>query len=114
MAVRALTRLALQAKGYTVLEAANGEEAIRLCEQQHPGPIHLLVSDVVMPQMGGRQLAERLSNLQPKMRVLFVSGNTDDAVVRHGVLKADVQFLQKPFTVEALQRKVRAVLDGGG
>jgi PAS domain S-box-containing protein len=110
-AVRALTGLALQKKGYTLLEAANGEEAIRLCEQ-HLGPIHLLVSDVVMPEMGGRQLAERLTARHPEMRVLFVSGYTDDAVVRHGVLQAEVAFLQKPFTMDALHRKVRAVLDG--
>ncbi|MDQ2948682.1 MAG: response regulator, partial [Acidobacteriota bacterium] len=112
-AVRALTGLALQKKGYTLLEAASGEEAISLCEE-HLGPIHLLVSDVVMPDMGGRQLAERLTVLRPEMRVLFVSGYTDDAVVRHGVLQAEVAFLQKPFTMDALHRKVRAVLDGPG
>jgi PAS domain S-box-containing protein len=110
-AVRALTALALQKKGYTLLEAASSEEAISLCEE-HLGPIHLLVSDVVMPEMGGRQLAERLTALRPEMRVLFVSGYTDDAVVRHGVLQAEVAFLQKPFTMDALHRKVRAVLDG--
>jgi two-component system, cell cycle sensor histidine kinase and response regulator CckA len=112
-AVRTMTRLALQASGYTLLEAADGEEAIRVCEQ-HRGPIHLLVSDVVMPQMGGRQLAERLTALHTKMRVLFASGYTDDAVVRHGVLQAEVAFLQKPFSMDALQRKVRAVLDEVG
>ena len=91
----------------------DGGEAIRICEQ-HLGPIHLLVSDVVMPQIGGRQLAEQLIALRPEMRVLFMSGYTDDAVIRHGVLQAEVQFLQKPFTVDALTRKVRAVLDGVG
>ena len=109
-ALRALTRVALLAKGYTLLEAADGEEALRLCEQ-HVGPIHLLVSDVVMPHLGGRQLAERLMVLHPEMRVLFISGYTDDAVVRHGVLQAEVAFLQKPFPMNALHRKVRAVLD---
>jgi two-component system, cell cycle sensor histidine kinase and response regulator CckA len=112
-AVRAMAGLALQTNGYMLVVAADGEEAIRLCEQ-HPGPIHLLVTDVVMPRMGGRQLAERLTVLHPETRVLFLSGYTDDAVVRHGVLQSQVQFLQKPFTVDALTRKVRAVLDGVG
>jgi two-component system, cell cycle sensor histidine kinase and response regulator CckA len=110
-AVRAMTGLALRSKGYTLLEAANGEEAVRLGEQ-HTGPIHLLMSDVVMPRMGGRQLAERLTSQHPEMRVLFVSGYTDDAVVRHGVLRAEVAFLQKPFTMDALHRKVQKILDG--
>ncbi len=109
-AVRMLTRLALQANGYNLLEAGDGAEAIRLCEL-HRGPIHLLVSDVVMPFLGGRLLAEQLTALHPEMKVLFVSGYTDDAVVRHGVLQADVAFLQKPFSIGALQRKVRSVLD---
>jgi PAS domain S-box-containing protein len=109
-AVRALTRFALEQAGYTVLEAAHGLDALRLCEA-HAGPIHLLVSDVVMPQLGGRELAERLTTLRPQMRVLFLSGYTPDAVVRHGVIEADVAFLQKPFTLDALTRKVREVLD---
>jgi two-component system cell cycle sensor histidine kinase/response regulator CckA len=112
-AVRAMAGFALRTNGYTLVEAADGEEAVRLCER-HEGPIHLLVTDVVMPRMGGRQLTERLKTLHPEMRVLFVSGYTDDAVVRHGILQAQVQFLQKPFTVDALIRKVRAVLDGPG
>ena len=111
--VRSLIRTALQANGYTLLEAADGEAALRLCER-HSGPIHLLVSDVVMPQMGGRELVERLLAVHPEVRVLFVSGYTDDAVVRHGVLQAEVAFLQKPFSVDALQRTVRAVLDRAG
>jgi two-component system cell cycle sensor histidine kinase/response regulator CckA len=110
-AVREITGLTLKAMGYTLLEAANGEEAIRLCKQRSE-PIHLLVSDVVMPGIGGRQLAERLTTLHPEMRVLFVSGYTDDAVVRHGVLQAEVAFLQKPYSMAALSHKVRAVLDG--
>ncbi len=111
-AVRTMTRLTLEGNGYLVLEAVDGEEALRLCAQ-HPGPIHLLVSDVVMPRMSGRQLAEQLTTLHPEMRVLFVSGYTDDAVVRHGVLQAEVAFLQKPFSMDDLQRKVRAVLGAG-
>ncbi len=110
-AVRAMTRMALQVNGYTLLEAEDGVEALRLCER-HAGPIHLLVSDVVMPRMGGRELAARLTPLRPEMRVIFVSGYTDDAVVRHGIRQAEVAFLQKPFSPDTLRRKVRAVLDG--
>ena len=109
-AVRGITRLALQMHGYTVLEARNGKEALRVCDQ-HQGPIRLLITDVVMPEMGGRQVAERLTACQPGIRVLFLSGYTDDAVVRHGILEAEVAFLQKPFTPVALATKVREVLD---
>jgi two-component system cell cycle sensor histidine kinase/response regulator CckA len=110
-AVRGITRLALHMHGYTVLEARNGREAWGVCER-HPGPIHLLITDVVMPDMGGREVAERLTAGQPGLRVLYLSGYTDDAVVRHGVLEAEVAFLQKPFTPAALANKVREVLDG--
>ena len=108
--VRSLTRQVLQTCGYTVLEAAHGGEAIRLAEKQ-PGPVHLLVSDVVMPEMGGRRLAERIVVLKPGIKVLYLSGYTTDAVVRHGVLESETAFLQKPFTPSALARKVREVLD---
>ncbi len=110
-AVRALGRHVLHACGYRVLEARDGEEALRVADRQ-TGGIHLLVTDVVMPRLGGRALAERLAREQPGLRVLFCSGYTDDAVVRHGVLEAEVAFLQKPFTTAALARKVREVLDG--
>jgi PAS domain S-box-containing protein len=110
-AVRALGRLVLRQGGYDVLEARDGGEALRLCAG-HAGPIHLLVSDVVMPGLGGRQLAERLAESRPGMKVLFMSGYIDDAVVRHGVSAAEVAFLPKPFTPAALARKVREVLDG--
>ncbi len=108
--VRALTRSALQTAGYTVLEAANGADALALVGR-HPGSIHLLLADVIMPQMGGRELAQRLAASHPELRVLYLSGYTPDAVVRHGVLEPDAAFLQKPFTVKALTRKVREVLD---
>jgi two-component system, cell cycle sensor histidine kinase and response regulator CckA len=109
-AVRSLSRMVLEMYGYTVLEAGNGGEALRRGEA-HDGPIHLLLTDVVMPGMGGREVAERLRPRHPAMRVLYVSGYTDDAVVRHGVLAAETAFLQKPFTPVTLASKVREVLD---
>ncbi len=100
----------LQSSGYAVLEAGRGEEALRLAGE-HAGPIHLLITDMVMPGMGGREVAGRLAALRPGTRVLFVSGYTDDAIVRHGVLEHGLAFLQKPFVPEALLRKVRETLD---
>jgi YesN/AraC family two-component response regulator len=100
----------LQMRGYQVLEAPNGTDAIRLVEN-HQGPIDLMVSDVVMPGMGGRQLAEKIVALRPEIKVLFVSGYTDDAVMRHGIHSSETNFLQKPFTGESLAQKVRKVLD---
>jgi CheY-like chemotaxis protein len=109
-AVRAFCRQALRAEGYAVLEAAGGAEALRVAEG-YLRPVHLLVTDVVMPGVGGRELAQRLAALHPEARVLFVSGYTDDAVVRHGVREGQVPFLPKPFTPADLARKVREVLD---
>jgi CheY-like chemotaxis protein len=109
--LRALTRAALEGSGYTVLEAGDGEAAVSVAEQ-HAGPIDLLLTDVVMPKLGGRLLAERLASSFPAMKVIYVSGYTDDMVVRHGIVNATVEFLQKPFTIRALQEKVRQVLDG--
>jgi len=108
--VRALSRLTLQSYGYTVLDAPDGDEAVRIGLARH-SPIHLLITDLVMPKVGGREVAERLGPTHPEARVLFLSGYTDDALVRHGVLEAGVAFLQKPFTPTTLARKVREVLD---
>lgn len=96
--------------GYQVLDASHGAEALRV-SSEFDGPIHLLLTDVVMPQMNGRELAQTLAPLRPDVRVLFMSGYTDDAVVRHGVLSAEVSFVQKPFAAVNLARKVREVLD---
>jgi CheY-like chemotaxis protein len=109
-AVRAITTLALKGYGYTVLEAGGGTDAIRICAE-YDGPIDILISDVVMPEMGGRRVAEMVSAARPGVRVLFLSGYTDDTVVRFGVLHDEVAFLQKPFTPVSLARKVREVLD---
>jgi len=109
-AVRAVTHQALARQGYSVLDAPNGAEALRIAAS-HAGPIHLLLTDVVMPGLSGRQLADQLVKLRPETKVLYTSGYTDDAVVRHGVLEAGIAYLQKPFTVDGLARKVREVLE---
>jgi len=108
--VRVLARNILKRSGYQVLDAADGEEALHLCER-FSGTIHLVVTDVVMPKMSGRQLMERLSAARPDTKVLFMSGYTDDIGVRHGVVDEGIAFLQKPFTPQTLTRKVREVLD---
>ena len=107
--VRNLAKTILQTQGYTVLEAAQGEEALRL-SGQHVGLIHLMVTDMVMPEMSGRELAERLKPLRPNMKILFVSGYTDKAMLHNGELDPGMAFLQKPFTLQTLARKVREVL----
>ena len=109
--VRTLTRKMLAHSGYTVLEAASPREALEIASR-HEQPIDLLVTDVVMPEMGGSDLAARLVSLRPETRVLYMSGYTDDVILRHGVLERGCIFLQKPFTAHALSRKVREALAG--
>ena len=109
--LRPLAKGLLGRLGYTVLEAANAEEALGAAAR-HRGLIHLLVADVVMPGASGRELARRLAELRPDTKVLYVSGYTDDAIVRHGMLEPGLAFLQKPFSPDTLARKVREVLDG--
>jgi PAS domain S-box-containing protein len=108
--VRVLTRELLESEGYTVLEASSAGEALRMAAA-HTARIHLVLTDVVMPQMDGRQLVERLRTMRSEIASLYMSGYTEDAVLRYGVMSAQTAFLGKPFTADALTRKVRAVLD---
>lgn len=110
-ALRSLSGNVLRICGYKVIEACNGEDALEIVQQQ---PVDLLLTDVVMPGMGGRVLAERLLEKWPNLKVLYMSGYTDDAIVRHGVARNEVAFLQKPYLPNALGHKVREVLDSSG
>ncbi len=109
--VRELASRILRWHGYRVLEAANGGEGLLVCEQ-HQGPIHLILSDVIMPRMSGQDMAQRIRSLRPEAKLLFMSGYTDDAIARHGVLDEEVNFIGKPFSVVKLAAKVREILDG--
>ncbi|MDT5122162.1 MAG: two-component system, cell cycle sensor histidine kinase and response regulator CckA [Acidobacteriota bacterium] len=108
--VRQMIRMILEMSGYRVLEAADGEEALAIYKQ-YEGEIDLIMTDVVMPLMSGRELVQSLEILHPGIKVLYMSGYTDDAIVRHGLLDQEIVFLQKPFTPDVLLRKVRKVLD---
>jgi CheY-like chemotaxis protein len=108
--VRRVARTALEMGGYKVLEAADGGDAL-LVSRQYEGAIHLALTDVVMPRMNGRALAEQLVRARPSMSVLYMSGYTEDAISRHGVLEEGVNFIQKPFAPDVLLRKVKEVLD---
>jgi CheY-like chemotaxis protein len=106
-----LARIFLEGYGYKVMEAASAEQAIETA-RIFPGPIDLLLTDVIMPGMSGRQLAESILSKRPKTRIVYMTGYTDDMVVQHKVLEPGVMLLQKPFSKFELARKVRSVLDG--
>jgi CheY-like chemotaxis protein len=110
-ALRDLSLRMLHQQGYNVLEAANGDEALRVIQKHGDNNIDLVVTDVVMPQMGGKALADKLKIIRPNIKILFTSGYADNAIVHHGVLESDIDFLQKPFSLEMLVRRVREVLD---
>jgi CheY-like chemotaxis protein len=109
--VRSLVMEVLESRGYRVLEAESGHEAIELCKK-YDGSIDMLLTDVIMPGMSGRELRQNLAGLCPDIKVLFMSGYTDDAIVRHRIHESDMPFLQKPFSPDALAQKVREILDG--
>ena len=108
--VRKLAGKILEKRGYRILETSNGDDALLACERRK-SPIHLMLADIVMPRMSGSELAKLLIPLYPEIKILYMSGYTDNAIVRHGVLEKGVNYIQKPFTMEGLARKVREVLD---
>ena len=110
--VRALVRAILERNGYAVISAGNGMEALSV-SGRHEGKIHLLLTDVIMPGMNGAELARKITPSRPGMKILFMSGYTDDAILRHGVLNPGTEFIEKPFSPDSLARKVRRVLDAG-
>ena len=110
--VRRIARIALEGRGFRVLAAASGRAAVELADQ-NGAEIDLLVTDLVMPGMSGRELADELRIRQPGLRVLFISGYVEDELARHGIVEAEVAFLHKPFSLAELGAKVRAVLDDG-
>src|SRR5262245_34920467 len=110
-AIRNLLKMALQRNGYTVLAAESGHEALQLVRDHH-GAIHLLITDVMMPDMDGPELVRQLSAIRPETRTLFMSGYMDDTLGQHGVLPSNVNFIQKPFSPRVIAQRVRDILDG--
>ena len=108
--VRELVSEYLSARGYQVLDASDGQQALEMAAA-HTGKIQLLITDVVMPRLSGRELAARLTAARPDLKILYISGYTDDSVFRHGVLQGGMDFLQKPFNLKALAAKIREVLE---
>jgi len=108
--VRRLARKVLERHGYRVLEAAGPTEAFAIFDK-HGKEIDLLLTDVIMPTMDGRQLSQRLLAIRPQLKVLFMSGYTEDVIAHHGVLDSNTSFMQKPFSIETLVRRVRETLD---
>jgi CheY-like chemotaxis protein len=108
-AVRQFAGAVLESYGYRVLQVSSGPDAVALV-QQHPGPIHLLLTDLVMPLMDGRELAEQLAAFRPGIKVLYMSGYSEETISHHGVLESGLNYLPKPFTPEALAKKVREAL----
>jgi PAS domain S-box-containing protein len=108
--LRKFVQRALQMYGYRILDAENGEDALRVCGE-YEGQIDLMITDVVMPKMGGREAAERLQHLYPQIKVIYMSGYTDNTIVHYGVLTPELNFIQKPFTPKGLARKVREALE---
>ena len=104
-------RAVLEAQGCAILPTGSAAEALQVCET-HPGPIHLLLTDVVMPGPSGRVVADRLTAMHPETRVLYMSGYTEDAIVHHGMLEEGIAFIPKPFTPASIAHAVRVELDG--
>ena len=111
--VRHLAHGVLVAQGYEVLSASNGQDALHVAREHKGSPIRLVVTDMVMPRMGGKVMAEWLKTTHPELKILFTSGYTDDAIAQHGVLEPGIAFLPKPYTPGILARKVRELLDDG-
>ena len=111
LSLRHLARSVLETQGYKVLSASNGEDGLRAAREDQESPIRLVITDVIMPLMGGKEMAEWLKVTNPELKVLFTSGYTDDSISRHGVLETGVEFLSKPYTPASLARKVREMLD---
>jgi len=108
--VRTMTRQILEMSGHKVLEATCGSEAIRICSS-YDGPVHLVLTDVVMPHMNGPSMVKEVMRIRPNIKTLFMSGYTDNAILRHGILEEGMPFLQKPFSPDGLALKVRDVLN---